>query len=106
IMTFVAFAAVLFAVHRLKRNKEFEVGASIKQAFSKVWKILGSSLLFLFIIMGLTVAAAIFIMIFGLLGVAGSFTVSIVMIIILLLAIGIAYFLTRWSLFLGITVFE
>lgn len=107
ILTSVVFVAVLCAIYQLKRNQEFTVGTMLKQAFSKFGRILGSSLLFFFIIVGMTVAAIIFVSIFALVG-GGSDTSAIILIIILLLAafLLMAYFLTRWSLFLGVAVME
>lgn len=104
----VAFAAILFAVHQLKKNEEFTVGKVLKQAFSRFWQILGSSLLFGLIIFGMIAGAIIFVTIFGLVSAVGSITASIIMVIVLLLGVGLvmAYFLTRWGLFLGVTAFE
>lgn len=108
VLTAVAFAAVLFAINHMRKNNDFVVGAMIKQAFSKFWKILGSSLLFGLIVIGITAAAIIFASIFSIISGVGSIVVGVFMVFVLMLGAGllVAYLLTRWSLFLGLTVFE
>lgn len=108
ILTPVAFASILFAVHRLKNNQTFTVGSVMKQAFAKFWPILGSSLLFGLIIFGMMVGAIFTVMVIGILSVIASPAAGVFMFILLLLAVGlvIAYFATRWGFYLGVTAFE
>ncbi|WP_223590306.1 hypothetical protein [Neobacillus bataviensis] len=49
----VAEAAVLFAVNHIRNNEEFSSGLVIKEAFSRFWPMLGSSLLFGLITFGI-----------------------------------------------------
>ncbi|WP_010530897.1 hypothetical protein [Lentibacillus jeotgali] len=104
----VAQAAVLFAISRLKTQDDFAVGSVIKQAFSKFWPILGSSLIFGIILFAMFFIPFIAIMIIGVLSIFADPVSGIAIMIILMLAVGLAaaYFLTRWSFFLGTAVFE
>ncbi|WP_064094268.1 hypothetical protein [Rossellomorea aquimaris] len=105
----VAEAAILFALNHIRKNEEYTVKKVIKQAFSRFWPIIGSSILFGLIVFGLIVVPMIIIGIGG--GVFGVFmepSVGIIFAIIafLAVAVGIAYLLTRWSFYFGAVVLE
>ncbi|QKY69272.1 hypothetical protein [Lentibacillus sp. CBA3610] len=104
----VAQAAILFAVSRLKKNEDFNVSSVIKQAFSKFWLILGGSLIFGIISFTMIFVPSIVIMIMGVLSILADPILGIAILIILLLAVSLttAYFLIRWSFYLGTAVFE
>lgn len=104
----VAQAAILFAVSRLKKHDDFKAGTIIKQAFSKFWLILGGSLIFGIIFFAMIFIPAIAIIIIGVISMISDPLTGIMVIIALLLGVGLtsAYFLTRWSFYLGTAVFE
>jgi hypothetical protein len=101
-------AAILIGVDRLRKKEDFTVGSALKQAFSRYWPILGSSLLFGVIVFGMIIGPIFitgFVSVFG--SVANPFF-GILMGILLFLgfAVGIGYFLTRWSFFFASVVLE
>ncbi|TFJ93734.1 hypothetical protein [Lentibacillus salicampi] len=104
----VAQAAVLFAVSQLKKHDTFKIGSVMKQAFSKFWLILGGSLLFGVILFAMIFIPTVAITIIGFLSIFADPVSGIAVTIILLLAVGLtaAYFLSRWSFYLGTAVFE
>ncbi|GGJ94544.1 hypothetical protein GCM10007063_16300 [Lentibacillus kapialis] len=104
----VAQAAVLLAVSRLKTQHDFEVSRVVKQAFAKFWLILGSSLIFGIILFAMIFIPFVVIIIFGTLSMVADPVSGIAIMIFLLLTVGFtaAYFLTRWSFYLGTAVFE
>ncbi|MUK88696.1 hypothetical protein GMD78_09860 [Ornithinibacillus sp. L9] len=104
----VAYAATLFAIQMIKNNEEFTVSTVIKQAFSRFWPILGSSLLFGLIAFILLFALFVFIFIPSIIGGVIDLGLGIIMAIILFLGLGllIAWLLTRWSFYLSVTVLE
>ncbi|MGF3104291.1 hypothetical protein [Rossellomorea sp. DUT-2] len=106
----IAQAAILFALNHMRKNEEFTVKLVIKQAFSRFWPIIGSSLLFGVIVFGIVFVP---IFIFGFAGVFGAALLEpgvgiVVAGVVLLLAFGVAvaYFLTRWSFYFGATAIE
>jgi hypothetical protein len=118
VFSLVASAAVLFAVNHIRKNEEFTVGQIIKQAFSRFWPLVGSSIVFGLILFGIIVVP---LFIFGISGVfvagfSGIFTGeslagSIVTILFMLLAllaaaVGIGYLVTRWSFYIGVVAID
>lgn len=102
----VATAAILLVVNRIRKNETYTIGSVIKQAFSRYGPIIGSTILFSLITIGL-ILIPVFILVFLLISsLATSSTVGIVVGIILFiaLAIGSGYLLTRWSFYLGSAV--
>ncbi|MEK4405932.1 hypothetical protein MKZ26_16380 [Sporosarcina sp. FSL K6-6792] len=102
----VATAAILIVVNRIRKNETYTIGSVIKQAFSRYGPIIGSTILFSLITIGL-ILIPVFILVFSLISsLATSSTVGIVLGIILFiaLAIGVGYLLTRWSFYLGSAV--
>ncbi|SHG00181.1 hypothetical protein [Ornithinibacillus halophilus] len=104
----IAQASILIGVMKQKNNEGFTAGMVIKNAFSKFWPILGSSLIFGAILFGLVLISFIIILIVGAVsGIAIPF-VGIVLTIPLFLGVaaGVIFLLTRWSLYLCAVVFE
>ncbi|GIO26715.1 hypothetical protein [Ornithinibacillus bavariensis] len=101
-------AAIILVIDASRRQEEFAVGSAIKRAFSRFWPIFGSSLLMGLIIFGMFFVAIIVISIFTAIGVVFHPIIGIAMGVVLFLVIGgaIAYFLTRWGLYLPAVVFE
>lgn len=108
VLTPVAFAAVLIAVNRVKKDQPFTPKAVMKVAFSRFWQILASSLLLALIVFGMSFVSIMIFIFFGIFGAIISPVIGWIILIIPVIGIGlvVAYFLTRWSLFLGITVFD
>ncbi|MBS4176830.1 hypothetical protein [Lederbergia citrea] len=104
----VAEAAVLFAVNHIRKNEEYTIGSVIKQAFSRFWPILGSSILFGLIVFGLIIGPIIIVTLVGIFGSLANPILGIGFAILLFLgfAVGIGYLLTRWSFYFGSVVFE
>ena len=107
IMLPVAEAAILFAVNHMRKNEEFTVGTVIKQAFSKFWPIIGSSVIFGLILFGLIIGPVIIVSIVGVITAIVNPVAGIILAIIISLgfAVGIGYLLTRWSFYFGSVVF-
>jgi hypothetical protein len=108
ILGLVAEAAILFAIANIRKNDEYTVGSVIKQAFSRFWPMIGSSILF-GIISGLIIIIPIILVtvtaIFGfqanpVLGVLGA------IVLFLGFAVGIGLLLTRWSFYFASAVLD
>lgn len=102
----IASAAILLVVNQIRKNEEYTIASAFKQAFSRYGPIIGSSILFALITLALTVIPAT-IFVFSLISsVAFSSTAGIVLAVILFLvvAIVVAYLLTRWSFYFGSVV--
>jgi hypothetical protein len=104
----VAEAAVLFAVNHIRNNEEYTVQSVIKEAFSRFWPILGSSILFGIIVFGIIIVPIIMVSLTGIFGVMIHPAIGIVFGILLFLgfAVGIGYLLTRWSFYFGSVVLD
>lgn len=106
----IAQAAILFALNHMRKNEEFTVKLVIKQAFSRFWPIIGSSLLF-----GVIVFGIVFVPIFTI-GFAGVFGAALLepgvgivvagIVLLLAFAVAVAYLLTRWSFYFGAAAIE
>ncbi|MBS4208018.1 hypothetical protein [Bacillus sp. FJAT-50079] len=101
-------AAILLAVNHLRKNEDFTIGSVIRQAFSRYWPIIGSSILFSLIIIGLVIVPIFVITIAGVIGAIAMPIAGIIFAIILFLgfAVGIGYLLTRWSFYFGSVVLQ
>ncbi|MBM7585694.1 hypothetical protein JOC86_002236 [Bacillus pakistanensis] len=101
-------AAILIGVDRLRKKEEFTVKSALKQAFSRYWPILGSSLLFGVIVFGMIIGPIFISGFVGIFGAVANPFLGILMAILLFLgfAVGIGYFLTRWSFFFASVVLE
>ena len=104
----IAQAAVIYAIEALRNQEEFTAGSVIKAAFSRFWPIFGSSLLFGVIVFGMIFVPVVIITMVTAVGAIVNPVMGIATFIILFLALGsvVAYFLTRWSLYLPAVVFE
>ncbi|RST77157.1 hypothetical protein D4T97_001270 [Siminovitchia acidinfaciens] len=104
----VATAAIMFAIDHLRKGEDYTVGSVIKQAFSRYWPMLGSTILFCLIAFGLFVVPVILVTIAGVVGAIVFPIVGIILAIVLFLgfAVGIGLLLTRWSFYFGAVIFE
>ncbi len=102
----VASAAILLAVNHIRKNEEYTIGSVIKQAFSRYWPMLGSTMLFSLIVFGLVFFPILIITLVSVLGAVALPALGIILAIILFLgfAVGIGYLLTRWSFYFGSVV--
>ncbi|KEF37072.1 hypothetical protein M670_03663 [Schinkia azotoformans MEV2011] len=105
---FVATAAILYAVNHIRNNEDFTVGSVIKQGFSRFFPIMGSSLLYIIIIIGLS-ALPIFIL--GLLGVTGAamdpiFGIVLAILGFIVFGVAVGYLVTRLSFYFCVAVLE
>lgn len=105
----VAEAAILFVINHVRKNEEYTVGSVIKQAFSRFWPMIGSSILFGLICMGIIIIPL------GIAGVSGVAVgamvdpvIGILLGIVLFLgfALGVGLLLTRWSFYFGSVVLD
>ncbi|MFK4996926.1 hypothetical protein ACI2OX_03370 [Bacillus sp. N9] len=96
-------AAILLAVNHIRKNEEFTVGSVIKKAFSRYWPIIGSSILYGLIMIGLLVVPIFVITIASIIGAIAMPVAGVIIAIIFLLgfAVGVGYLLTRWSFYFG-----
>jgi membrane-anchored glycerophosphoryl diester phosphodiesterase (GDPDase) len=104
----IAEAAILFAINHIRKNEEYSVGSVIKEAFSRFWPILGSTILF-----GLITIALIIIPIFivGLIAVFGYMVTPLLgfissILLIVAFVVGVGLLLTRWSFYFGSVVLD
>ena len=110
ILTPIAQAAILFTLNHMRKNEEYSVKRVIKEAFSRFWPIIGSSILF-----GLIVFGLVFVPVFTV-GIAGVFSATVfdpgvgtiitLIVLLLVFALVVAYLLTRWSFYLGAAAIE
>ncbi|MBS4217571.1 hypothetical protein KHA96_04490 [Bacillus sp. FJAT-49711] len=104
----VAGAAILIAINHIKKNEEYTVGTVIREAFSRYGPILGSSILFVLLIIGLIIIPFIIVVLVGVIGGIANPFAGILMAILLFIgfAIGIGLLLTRWSFYFGSVVLD
>lgn len=105
----VAEAAILFTINHVRKNEDYTVGSVIKQAFSRFWPLIGSSILFFFITMGIIIIPIAIVGVTG--GVVGTTVdpiLGILLGVVLFLgfAVGIGLLLTRWSFYFGSVVLD
>lgn len=105
----VAEAAILFATDHVRRDEEYTVGSVIKQAFSRFWPMIGSSLLFGLITFGIILIPIVIIGVTG--GIVGTMVNPIAGILLGILlflgfAVGVGLLLTRWSFYFGSVVLD
>lgn len=105
----VAEAAVLFTINHVRRNEEYTVGSVIKQAFKRFWPIIGSSILFGLISLGIIIVPV------AIVAFTGAFVASAVnpvvgillgVVLFLGFAVVVGLLLTRWSLYFGSVVLD
>jgi hypothetical protein len=105
----VAEAAILFVINHVRKNEEYTVGSVIKQAFSRFWPMIGSSILFGLICMGIIIIPL------GIAGVSGVAVGALVdpvigillgIVLFLVFALGVGLLLTRWSFYFGSVVLD
>ncbi|MGG3467041.1 hypothetical protein ABES02_05790 [Neobacillus pocheonensis] len=105
----VAEAAVLFGVNHIRKDEEFSVAMVMKEAFSRFWPMLGSSILFGLITMGLILVPV------GIIAAAGFGLAAIKhpllgilsgLVLFLAFALVIGLLLTRWSFYFASVVLD
>lgn len=104
----IAMAAALFAVNHLRKGEDFTAGNVIKQAFSKFWPILGSSILLEMIIFGMVFVPFIAIVIIGVIAtmIQPIFAILLIIVMVLGIGVGVMLLLSRWGFYLGPVVME
>ncbi|MCR2822828.1 hypothetical protein [Lederbergia panacisoli] len=104
----VASAAILIAINHIKKNEEYTVGSIIREAFSRYGPILGSSILFVLLLIGLIIIPIIIVVLVGVIGALANPFAGILMAILLFIgfAIGIGLLLTRWGFYFGAVVLD
>ncbi|MFA9559172.1 hypothetical protein ACERII_17830 [Evansella sp. AB-rgal1] len=104
----IAYAAIVLAVNQIRKGEEFTVGPIIKKAFFRFWPIIGSSIVYFLIFLGLLIAFIVAIAIFGFMSIVANPFVGMLMIFLLGIGafIGGGYLLTRWSFYLASVVLE
>lgn len=105
----VAEAAILFTINYVRRNEEYTVGSVIKQAFSRFWPIMGSSILFGLISLGIIIVPLTIVGVTGfVVGTSVNPIGGILLGVVLFLgfALGVGLLLTRWSFYFGSVVID
>ncbi|ADU32472.1 hypothetical protein [Evansella cellulosilytica] len=104
----IAYAAIILAVNRIRKGEEYTVGGVIKQAFSRFWPIIGSSILFFLILFGMIIVPNIALLFIGVIGILIHPVIGVILVFIFGLAafIGLGLLLTRWAFFLGSVVLK
>ncbi|MFF2445735.1 hypothetical protein ACFVSW_01445 [Neobacillus sp. NPDC058068] len=108
ILGLVAEAAILFAIANIRKNEEYTVGSVIKQAFSRFWPMIGSSILFGIITVMIIAIPIILVTVTALFGFEANPVLGVLGAILLFLgfAIGIGLLLTRWSFYFASVVLD
>lgn len=104
----VSTAAIMLAINHLRKGEPYTIGSVIRQAFSRYWPMLGSTLLFMLIASGLFGIPIILIVIGGAIGafIHPAIGVAIGVLLFIGLVVGCGYLLTRWSFYFGSVVFK
>lgn len=105
----VAEAAILFVINHVRKNEEYTVSSVIKQAFSRFWPMIGSSILFGLICMGIIIIPLGIAIVSGVaVGAMVDPVIGILLGIVLFLgfALGVGLLLTRWSFYFGSVVLD
>ncbi|MED4226901.1 hypothetical protein [Neobacillus cucumis] len=105
----IAEAAILFAVNHIRKEEQYTVRSVIKQAFRRFWPILGSSILFGLIFLGIFLIPIVIAGVTGGILAAAAHPIIGILVGILLfipLAIGGGLLITRWSFYFGSVVLD
>ncbi|WP_042355810.1 hypothetical protein [Bacillus rubiinfantis] len=104
----VAEGAILFALNHLRKQENFNVSSVIKQAFSRFWPMLGSSILFGIMILAIVLIPILVVAFSGAFGAMASPILGILLAVVLFLVFGIiiAFLTTRWSFYFGSVVID
>ncbi|MFB5197664.1 hypothetical protein ACE198_22610 [Neobacillus sp. KR4-4] len=105
----VAEAAILFTINHVRRNEDYSVSSVIKEAFSRFWPIIGSSILFGLISLGIIIVPIVIIAFTGVVVAAavhpvGGILLGIVLFLVFAILVGLL--LTRWSFYFGSVVLD
>ena len=105
----IAEAAILFTINHVRRNEDYTVGSVIKEAFSRFWPIIGSSILFGLITVGIIIIPV------AIVAFTGAFVAATVnpiggillgIVLFLGFAVLVGLLLTRWSFYFGSVVLD
>ncbi|MEH7098117.1 hypothetical protein [Neobacillus vireti] len=105
----VAEAAILFTIQHIQKKEEYTVSSVIKEAFHRFWPILGSSILFGLIVVGIFLIPILLVAFTGVaLATAVHPAVGILVGLLLFIgfAIGAGLLITRWSFYFGSVVLD
>ncbi|PFN96109.1 hypothetical protein COJ85_24875 [Bacillus sp. AFS076308] len=105
----VAEAAILFAIQHIKNEEEYSVSSVIKEAFLRFWPMLGSSILFGFILLGIILIPILIVAFSGATLAAAVHPILGILVGILLFigfAVGVGLLITRWSFYFGSVVLD
>ncbi|WP_026567409.1 hypothetical protein [Bacillus sp. UNC41MFS5] len=105
----VAEAAILFTINHVRRNEEYTVGSVIKEAFSRFWPIIGSSILFGLITVGIIILPIAIVAFTGAVvatsvNPVGGILLGVVLFLCFTVLVGLL--LTRWSFYFGSVVLD
>ncbi|MBS4194235.1 hypothetical protein [Lederbergia citri] len=104
----VAGAAILIAINHMRKNEEYTVGSVIKEGFSRYGPILGSSILFVLLVIGLVFIPIIIVVLVGFVGALVNPVAGILIAVLLFISflIGIGLLLTKWGFYFGSVVLD
>lgn len=104
----VMIAAIIILVKRVKDQDSFTVKSIVKQAFTRFWPLLGSTLLFSLIIFALIFFPLLIILPLGMITVISDPLSGGILLFLLVVGggIGLALLLTKWAFFLPALVFD
>ncbi|PLS09537.1 hypothetical protein [Neobacillus cucumis] len=105
----VAEAAILFAVNHIRKEEEFSVSSVVKQAFRRFFPMLGSSILFGLMLLGIILIPILIVAFSGGALAAVVHPVLGILVGVLLFigfAIGMGLLITRWSFYFGSVVLD
>lgn len=100
--------AIIFAVNHIRKGESFTPGDVIRQAASRYWPLLGSSILYgilVSILYGIPIGIIVLV---GVLGALVNPVVGIIFAVLLFLGliVGLGYLSTRWSLYFASVLFK
>jgi hypothetical protein len=104
----IAEAAILLAINHIRKNEDYSVGFVIKQAFSRFWPILGSTILFGLITIGLIIFLILIVGLTAIFGYMVEPLLGVIASILLFLGfvVGVGLLLTRWSFYFASVVLD
>ena len=105
----VAEAAILFAIQHIKKEEEYTVSSVIKEAFLRFWPMLGSSILFGIMLLGIILIPILIVAFSGATLAAAVHPILGILVGILLFigfAVGVGLLITRWSFYFGSVVLD
>lgn len=104
----VAQAAVIFTVNHIRKDEDYSTGSVIKQAFSRFWPLLGSSILYFLIYFGLIIALVLIVAVGGIFIMSVNTASGVIFMIIFGIGalVTIVFLLVRWSFYFGSVILD